>query len=70
MTVAAPLSPQVDRKRALAMGFLLSVPVSMAASLFLRGDRIRLGVRGGGSPRGGCGTDEFGWFVIAVGVVT
>ncbi|MCY4530111.1 MAG: undecaprenyl-diphosphate phosphatase [Chloroflexi bacterium] len=35
MTVAALLSRRVDRKRALTLSFLLSIPVSLAASLYV-----------------------------------
>ncbi len=35
MTVAALLSRQVDRKRVLTLSFLLSIPVSLAASIYV-----------------------------------
>ena len=84
MTVAALLSRRVDRKRALTLSFLLSIPASLAASLYVGIDSglvfdaeaiLAAGVAfitGLLTIKGlmaAAARINFGWFVIAVGAV-
>ena len=84
MTVAVLILRQVDRRRALTLSFLLSIPASLAASLYVGIDSglvfdaeaiLAAGVAfivGLLTIRGllaAAARVNFGWFVVAVGVV-
>ena len=84
MTVAVLILRQVDRKRALTLSFLLSIPASLAASLYVGVDSglvfdaeaiLAAGVAfvvGLLTIRGllaAAARVNFGWFVVAVGAV-
>ena len=85
MTVAALLSRQMDSRRALTLSFLLSVPASMAASLYAgfrsglafdpqailaAGVAFVVGLLTIKALMAAAARMNFGWFAIAVGAVT
>ena len=85
MTVAALLSRQVDSRRALTLSFLLSVPASLAASLYAgiesglvfeaeailaAGVAFVVGLLTIKALMAAAARMNFGWFAIAVGAVT